>query len=92
MISSDRDERLWLAVSPVWHDDSSSAEYFDQTRDAMSNGEVKVTGGLDQTTKSVIVLFLDSAVFRHAENGPARSTSGKVKSTSDCWQRRVIAR
>jgi hypothetical protein len=46
-----------------------------RSRHTMSNGEVKVTGGLDQTTKSMIVLFLDSAVFRHAENGPARSTS-----------------
>jgi len=49
----------------------------------MSNGEVKVTGGLDQTTKSVIVLFLSSAIFRHAENDPALIGSGKVKSTSD---------
>jgi hypothetical protein len=63
-----------------------------RTRDAVSNGKVEVTGGLDQTTKSVIVLFLDAAVFRHAENRPALICSGKVKLTSDSWQRRVLAR
>jgi len=56
----------------------------------MSNGKVKVTGGLDQTTQWVIVLFLDSAIVTHAENGPALICSGKVKTTSDSWQRRVL--
>ena len=32
----------------------------------MSNGKVKVTGGLAQTTKSVIVLFLGAAILWHA--------------------------
>jgi hypothetical protein len=54
-----------------------------RSRHTMSNGEVKVTGGLDQTTKSVIVLFLSSAIFRHADNDHALIGSGKVKSTSD---------
>jgi hypothetical protein len=58
----------------------------------MSNGEVKVTGILNQLAPSVIVLFLSSAVFRHAENDPALIGAGKVKSISDCWQRRVLAR
>jgi len=49
----------------------------------MSNSKVEVTGVLDQQTKSVIVLFLSSAIFRHAENDPALIGSGKVKSTSD---------
>ena len=49
----------------------------------MSNGQVQITGVLNQQTKSVIVLFLSSAIFRHAENDPALIGSGKVKSTSD---------
>ena len=32
----------------------------------MSNGEIKITGGLNQTTQSVIVLFLGVGILWHA--------------------------
>ncbi|MDA9779177.1 hypothetical protein N9D38_12100 [Rubripirellula sp.] len=32
----------------------------------MSNSKVVVTGGLDQTTQSMIVLFLDVGILCHA--------------------------
>ena len=57
----------------------------------MSNSKVEVTGILNQLAQSVIVLFLSSAVFRHAENDRALIGSGKVKSISDCLQRQVLA-
>ena len=47
------------------------------------NGQVEIMGVLNQQTKAVIVLFLSSAIFSHAENDPALIGSGKVKSTSD---------
>ena len=58
----------------------------------MSNGEIKITGGLNQTPKSVIVLFLDVGIFWHVFMIMPVSVLEHSKVASDCWQRRVFVR
>jgi len=58
----------------------------------MSNSKVKVTGILDQTTQSVIVLFLRVGILWHVFMIMPVSVLEHSKVASDCWQRRVLAR
>jgi hypothetical protein len=63
-----------------------------RTRDAISNCEIKVTGRLDQTTQSMIVLFLGVGILWHACMIMPVSVRENSKVASNCWQRRVLAR
>ncbi len=58
----------------------------------MSNSKVEVTGILDQTTKSMVVLFLGVGILWHACMIMPESVLENSKVASDCWQRRVLAR
>ena len=58
----------------------------------MSNSKFKVTGILDQTTQSMIVLFLGVGILCHACMIIPVSLLEHSKVASDCWQRRVLAR
>ena len=58
----------------------------------MSNSKVEVTGLLDQTTQSVIVLFLRVGILWHVFMIMPVSVLEHSKVASDCWQRRVLAR
>jgi len=58
----------------------------------MSNSKVEVTGILDQTTQSVIVLFLRLGILWNVFMIMPVSVLEHSKVTSDCWQRRVFVR
>ena len=58
----------------------------------MSNSKFKVTGILDQTTQSVIVLFLRVGILWNVFMIMPVSVLEHSKVTSDCWQRRVFVR
>ena len=58
----------------------------------MSNSKVEVTGILDQTTQSVIVLFLRVGILWHVFMIMPVSVLEHSKVASDCWQRRVFVR
>tara|TARA_B100000676_G_C17909471_1_gene749187 strand:- start:437 stop:613 length:177 start_codon:yes stop_codon:yes gene_type:complete len=58
----------------------------------MSNSKVEVTGILDQTTQSVIVLFLRVGILWNVFMIMPVSVLEHSKVTSDCWQRRVFVR
>ena len=58
----------------------------------MSNSKVEVTGILDQTTQSVIVLFLRVGILWNVFMIMPVSVLEHSKVASDCWQRRVLAR
>ncbi len=58
----------------------------------MSNSKVEVTGLLDQTTQSVIVLFLRVGILWHVFMIMPVSVLEHSKVASDCWQRRVFVR
>ena len=63
-----------------------------RTWDAMSNSKVEVTGILDQTTQSVIVLFLRVGILWHVFMIMPVSVLEHSQVASDCWQRRVFVR
>ena len=63
-----------------------------RTGDAVSNSKVEVTGLLDQTTQSMIVLFLGVGILWHAYMIMPVSALEHSKVASNCWQRRVLAR
>ena len=58
----------------------------------MSNSKFKVTGILDQTTQSVIVLFLGVGIFWHAFMIMPVSVLENSEGALGCWQRRVFVR
>ena len=58
----------------------------------MSNSKVEVTGILDQTTLSVIVLFLRVGILWNVFMIMPVSVLEHSKVASDCWQRRVFVR
>ena len=58
----------------------------------MSNSKVEVTGILDQTTQSVIVLFLRVGILWNVFMIMPVSVLEHSKVTSDWWQRRVFVR
>ena len=58
----------------------------------MSNGEVQITGVLNQQTKSVIVLFLRVGILWNVFMIMPVSVLEHSKVASDCWQRRVFVR
>ncbi len=58
----------------------------------MSNSKVEVTGILDQTTQSVIVLFLRVGILWNVFMIMPVSVLEHSKVASDCWQRRVFVR
>ena len=51
----------------------------------MSNSKVKVTGLLDQTTQSVIVLFLRVGILWHVFMIMPLSALENSEGASDCW-------
>jgi len=57
----------------------------------MSSGKVEVTGILDQTTQSVIVLFLGVGILWHACMIMPVSVRENSKVASGRWQRRELA-
>ncbi|MGB0600147.1 MAG: hypothetical protein ACPGLY_26010 [Rubripirellula sp.] len=75
-------------VRPVLLEPAASS----RTRDAVSNSKFEVTGILDQTTQSMIVLFLDVGILWHAYMIMPASALEHSKVASNCWQRRVLAR
>ena len=58
----------------------------------MSNSKVEVTGILDQTTQSVIVLFLGVGIFWHAFMIMPLSALENSEGALGCCQRRVFVR
>ncbi len=60
--------------------------------DAMSNSKFEVTGLLDQTTQSMIVLFLGVGILWHASMIMPVSALEHSNVASNCCQRRVLAR
>jgi len=57
----------------------------------MSNGKFDFTGILDQTTQSVIVLFLGVGILWCACMTMPESVLDSTIVVSGCWQRRVLA-